>query len=164
MIRHLLTLAVFGVLLAPQSRAGVLMTMLNPNVSAAPGSTVTFKATISNGEGYELFLNNSAVNIVGSSFTYNDLFAFLPISIGDGLSSGPVDLVEVTLSMPLLDPPGIYAGTYTLLGGPDFFTQNVLATGDFTITIGDVPEPGTWVLLASAVPVFALLNRRRRRV
>jgi hypothetical protein len=157
-----LSLFVFTVLLGFTSSAFADPIVLDGVI----GSTVSFAATLENpvGSGAALFLNGSDYTI-DSPLTLNDLlFANFPISIHEGSSaSGTLFTVDLPLGM----TPGLYNGVYFILGG---FTPNdldTLAEIDFQINAqprnSPIPEPGTWVLLATGlgVPGFVVISRRR---
>ena len=51
-------------------------------------------------------------------------------------------------------------GTYFLVDDPTSLMPNTIATGSSTFTI--TPEPSTWFLMISAVPVIGAIRRRRQ--
>jgi hypothetical protein len=61
----------------------------------------------------------------------------------------------VTVSNPLLDPPGKYLGSYGLLGGVDGDASDNLGSANFDVTTGSgttgTPEPSTGFLLGVAL-------------
>lgn len=118
------------------------------------GSTVSFGFTLENpiGSGGTLFLNKS-VAAIDDPLTVNDLLlANFPASLNEGTSaSGTLFTVDLPVGM----IPGVYNGLYAVLGG---FTPNdfdTLAEIDFQINAqpatNPIPEPGTWVLLATGL-------------
>ena len=92
-----------------------------------------------------------------ASYTFTDDFGNTPVSLVGGETSSDIDLFDITLTDPTSDPFGIYAGSYTLLGGADGGTdtaQDNLDQPAFSVTTY-APEPGTGpafvLVLAGAV-------------
>lgn len=137
---------------------------LTSSASAGPivmdgviGSTVSFDITLENpiDSGAALFLNayNSTID---HPLTLNDLLSVnFPASLNEGTSaSGTLFTVDLPVGM----TPGVYNGIYFVLGGltPDDF--ETIAEIDFQVNAqpatNPIPEPGTWILLATGLGVF----------
>ena len=117
-----------------------------PNQTGGTGQTLQFFGTITNNTGATIFLNSDDFTLAGLSFSITDqFFSTVPVSLAPGASSGDIELFDVTLSDPLLDAFGTYAGDYTLVGGIDGDAQDVLGSTAFSVT--STPEPSTIGLL-----------------
>jgi hypothetical protein len=159
-----LILAMLGTAVAKADT--VTISFDQPNQTATNGSTIEFFGTITNDSTSTLFLNSDDLNLSGLSFTVTDQFLnTVPISLAPGQSSGDIELFDVTLSDPLLDAPGTYAGTYGLFGGAASDAQDNLISQGFSITTetaSPVPEPSTIYLLLGGLSVLAPLTRKMR--
>lgn len=121
------------------------------------GSTVSFDITLENpiGSGAALFLNKG-LDAIDDPLTLNDLLSVnFPASLNEGTSASGI---LFTVDLPVGMTPGIYNGIYLILGG---FTPNdfdTLAEIDFQVNAqpatNPIPEPGTWVLLATGLGVL----------
>jgi hypothetical protein len=139
----------------------ITITFDQPNQIGKAGQTLEFFGTIKNNTGSTIFLNGDSLNISGLSFTILDqFFTTVPISLAPGSTSADIELFDVVLSNPLLDPIGKYTGSYTLLGGTDDGAQDNLGTSSFSVTT--VPEPSSVYLLLGGVPVASAMLRRLR--
>jgi hypothetical protein len=100
---------------------------------------------------------NFNFTLTDASTTVSDnFFAFVPISLGPGTSSGDIDLFDITLANPETDPLGLYGGTYGLVGGADGGDDSGsdnLAQASFSVY---VPEPSILTLLAAMLGVAML--------
>ena len=171
---HLSLMFVFAALLAVPSGAmadsftihlgGVSALADDPVViPGVIGTTVSFPVELDNSDNsVELFLNGSNFNIDSPLVLDDLLFANFPASIPAG---GVADGILFTVDLPLGLTPGIYNGSYTILGGLTANDFDELATIPFQIdaqaATSPVPEPGTLVLLATGAGAFATFARRR---
>lgn len=144
------------------AQGGVIgLTFDQPDQTGIAGDTLHFFGLIANTGPGQVFLNGNSLNLTMSSATLNDLFlANVPLFLDGDTDSGTIELFEVSLSDPRLDVPGVYSGTYTLLGGADDSASEILGTWNFSITIEDtsagVPEPGTgWMVVLGVAGVAA---------
>lgn len=153
---------VFALLLGSTSPASADPVVLDGII----GSTVSFDADIQNpiDNGAPLFLNGSSFTI-DSPLSLNDLlFVNFPASIDAGSEAfGTLFTVDLPLGL----TPGLYSGTYFILGGFTPADQDTLAEIDFQINAqsaaSPVPEPGTWVLLLTGVGVLGMMMYSRKR-
>lgn len=155
-MKTLLNILVLAALAAAGASAGVVVVFDNSNQTGNPGGTLQFFGVISNTGSDTVFLNSDTLTLPGLSFTIADQFLnYVPVSLDGGLSSGDIELFDVTLSNPLLDPAGPYPGSYTLIGGFDANAQDNLGLANFDVTTGsgatETPEPSTGFLLGVAL-------------
>ena len=71
----------------------------------------------------------------------------------DSPYTGPIFALDVANNI----PSGTYNGTATLLGGALPSDQNALASSTFTVVV--TPEPGTWLLVGTALAALAMRRR-----
>ena len=155
-MKTLLNILVLAALAASSSSAGIVVVFDNSNQTGNPGGTLQFFGVISNTGSDTVFLNGDTLTLPGLSFTIADqFFTTVPLSLGGSSSSGDIELFDVTLSNPLLDPAGPYPGSYTLIGGFDANAQDNLGSATFDVTTGsgatETPEPSTGFLLGVAL-------------
>jgi hypothetical protein len=130
------------------------------------GSTVSFDADIQNPiENVDtLFLNGSSFTI-DSPLSLDDLLLVnFPASIAAGDEAfGTLFTVDLPVGL----TPGLYNGTYFILGGFTPSDQETLAEIDFQINAqpaaSQVPEPGTWVLLLTGAGTAGIMLFAKRR-
>jgi hypothetical protein len=154
-------LALAVLLLVGQSFADTLnLTLTNPIQTGAPNGTLIFDATVSaplSNSGI-LYLNGDNFNVSLAGATIDDTGFLLNFP----LSLDPNDTFTGTLftvSLPSVLIPGVYNGFFEILGGSDPTAQNTLATVNFQINApAPVPEPGTWILLATGLSLLAVIR------
>jgi hypothetical protein len=140
----------------------ITITFDQPNQAGSEGQTIQFFGTITNNTSGTVFLNSDDLNLGGLSLATNDLFfANAPISLGPDSNSGDIELFDVTVSNPLIDPAATYLGSYDLVGGPDGNAADVLGSASFSVTT--TPEPSAIYLLLSVIAATAFVGSRRRR-
>lgn len=141
---------------APASADTLNLVLSNPIQTGAPSSTLTFDASVSapSSNSATVFLNadNYGIDISGPNTIDDSGFLFnFPLSLNPG-DSFTGTLFSVVLPADIA--VGTYNGFFEILGGSDGGSQNSLALADFQINT--VPEPGTWVLLATGLGIFAM--------
>ena len=173
-MKTLLKTLILGALATAGAWGGIVITFDAPSQTGHPGQTLQFFGVISNNGDDTVFMNFDDLTLAGLSFTTNDLFfTTVPLFLDGGSSSDHIELFDVTVSDPLLDSPAKYLGGYTLLGGAaaptdtDPGSQDNLASANFDVTTAPggtaVPEPGSWLLLGTAVAGLGAARRPHRR-
>jgi hypothetical protein len=112
------------------------------------GSTVTFFATVTETGGSTTFLNGDtfgiALPLVGDD---------TPFLVNFPLSLSPLQSVTasfLSVTVPLATSPGLYSGSFAILGGSSPTGLGPLATQPIAVNVlapAAVPEPGEGVLL-----------------
>ena len=164
----LITPIMLAAMAATVSAADISIVFDNPDQVGVPGQTLSFFGVITNTDmtlgDQPIYLNSDSLNFTLSDATVMDNFiANVPISLAEGESSGDIDLFDITLANPGVNPAGVYPGTYELLGGMDGgagTANDALAQADFSVNL--VPEPGTFALMAVATSLLPW--RRKARV
>jgi hypothetical protein len=88
----------------------------------------------------------------------------VPLFLAPGDTSGHIDLFDITLADPGVNPNGLYEDAYTLLGGPDGGANTAadsLGQASFSVTV--TPEPSTGVILVLGLAGIVVLWRRVER-
>jgi hypothetical protein len=152
---QMFALAVAAVTVA---EAGVVFTLDNPDQTGLPGNRLQFFGTITNTGTDTVFFNSDNFNFTGgASFSTTDLFfSNAPISLDGGLSSGDIELFDVSLTDPFTDSFGLYGGSESLIGA------------DFSVTAqapdSTTPEPASFIMAGAGVLALALKARRRKHI
>ena len=147
-------------ILATAAEAGpISLSLLNPNLTGTPGSTVTFQYQVTNNSGAAIF----AAGLNSGSFVSGTADA----SVFDAFNFGPI-ADGATLTGPLFaftaDPAvsnSFNAGTFDLTVTDATFTNSTDLFADYTVTItSNTPEPST---LGFTVLGVGLLAWRKRK-
>jgi hypothetical protein len=141
---------------APALADTITLVLSKPVQAGAPGSTLTFDATVSaplsNGAAVFLNFDNFGDTIPGPN-TIDDSGFFLnfPLSLdpGDNFTGA-----LFSVALPSNVAAGSYTGFFEIFGGSDADAANSLATVNFQINA--TPEPGSWVLLATGLGILIL--------
>src|SRR5882757_729756 len=155
----MLMLAVLLPVASPALADTISLTLSSPVQTGAPGSTLTFGATVSAPitNGATVFLNGDSfnVNIAGANPIDDSGFLLnFPLSLDPG---GSFSGTLFTVALPASLASGTYNGFFTILGGANSSTLGQLATASFQISTPSqsaVPEPGSWILLATGLGVL----------
>lgn len=155
-------IAAILILAATAARGGTIsFSLVNPDLTGTPGSTVTFQYQVTNNSGADIF----AAGLNAGSFTDGtadasvfDAFNFAGIADGETLT-GPLFAFTADPAV----PSSFNFGTFDLTVADSTFTNTTDLFADYTVTIAsNAPEPSTLGLVMVGVGLVAW--RRRRRV
>jgi hypothetical protein len=168
MITMLMGLAAMMVLSSLAKADSLDVTLTNPNPTVVQGTTVVqFFGQIANPSLTDtIYLNTDSTSsatgtlVDDTPFVFSGLYFLNPYTI-----TVPFEIFDLDLAPGLA--PGTYDGVFTILGGADggtFSSFDDLADVNFSVTVSSpvatTPEPGSMVLLLSALAML-LLNARR---
>jgi len=164
-MRIISTLTLLVALAASAQAANVLtMNFTSPLEAGLPGAVLNFTATITNNDlVHDEYINSDSFTL-SSGPVLNDspFLANAPIFVARGATSSPAFLA-FTVTIPLGQPSGDYAGVFTIVGGPDggagTATDN-LDEAPFTVQV--VPEPATALVFGVALAGLGLFGRKQR--
>jgi hypothetical protein len=141
----------------------------SPNAqTSSQGSSVTFSGTIENIGSQTVFLNGDSISLLAPGVTADDsdfLFNAPPSLSPGGIWTGAIFQLDVGADT----PPGAYNGSFTVIGGANSSTFDILGSGLFQLKVvsgSPVPDASsTWVLLLLALAAtFGLRPLRRAAV
>lgn len=157
----ILSLSVVSFLLVgAAAKADTVLTLDSP-FQIGSGPVFAFYGTITNTGVSTVYLNGDSFPVLDAALTEDDVDYFYvnaPFTLAPSGTSGDIELFTITVADGT--PYGIYAGTYSIIGGADSNAQDVLASENFNIQV--TPEPSSLLLLVSGLAGFAGTLRRRR--
>jgi hypothetical protein len=157
----------FLLMLGPSSRAdGVEVTV--GTVAGAAGSSVEVVGTITNDTDQTVDLNGDSFSVTMPTLALNDtdFFNNAPFFLDPGMSSGPFDIFTITIS-PTAAPGTVGGNFFSVVGGPDGNTFDVLGTARFNVDVEgapSVPEPSGMLLLLCGIAALVLMRGCASRI
>jgi hypothetical protein len=139
---------------APANADTISIQLAAPFQQTGVGQTLIFDATLTNTSGATVYLNSDSASLAGPLFLDDGpFFTNFPLSLdpGDSFTGELFDVVVPTGPSSL----GLYAGTFSIIGGdPSDFTD-VIASADFNVFV--TPEPASIVLLSSGIAALLVV-------
>ena len=129
-------------------------------LTTTPGATLTFTGTLTETGGSTTFLNGDSFNAI-APLIVNDT----PFFLNFPLSLSPFQTFTAAMFMvtvPAGTAPGLYPGTFAVLGGTAATASSLLASQPFAVSVtpSAVPEPTTGLLLLLGSSAFFAARRR----
>jgi hypothetical protein len=151
------------ILIASSAPAFATILFSPPTITALPNQTgISVTAILTNNDLVNIvFYNADNLNLPGPFVVNDEFFTNAPLSLGPGESSGVIELFRFDVNPGAA--PGLYTGTYELLGGigtNNQFNFDPVDTASFQVEVA--PEPSTFAILGSALVILGW--RRHWRV
>jgi hypothetical protein len=158
-MKHILLTAVFA---AAALTAGMIDVTLAPStLDGAGGAILTFRGTLANHSGVDVYLTGASLTLAGLPVDSIDLTGFMvntPLVLVTGATTGAVDLFTVTI--PVAFAAGQYAGSLVVQGGEVAGADAEIGSTGFEVVVREgagtqTPEPATLFLVGAALAVGA---------
>jgi len=143
-------------------------TVFNVNITSPPagnpGDVLNIFGSLDNNTSSTQYINSDSFTLAGFPGGSVDDSPFLtnaPLFLGPNASSGTFQFLTVTI--PNNQAPGIYSGTFDVIGGQDGgngTAMDNLGEGTFSVAVNGVPEPATVLLVAGGLLALVLLRRK----
>ena len=156
-------LTLFVLCLSPAAHAQLRIDFNQPTLAGGNGSTLTFSGLLTNLGSEDVLLAGDTFLLEGTGLTLDDspfLLSF-PETIAAGKSVGG-EFFTVMLGPDPPAAPGIYTGSFTVLGQGLTTGQGVETTAGFQVTAA--PEPAAGALLLSGLLLCGAIALRPRRM
>lgn len=148
---------------AAASHASVLVTFTPATLIGTPGDVLHLSGSLTNNDPVNtVFLNNDGITF---PFAVDDtpFFTNAPIFLLGSQSSGPFIFLDIAI--PKAQGLGTYDGVFTLGGGPNDNSADILGQASFHVTVNSpatvAPEPVPALLVGLGL-AGACFGRRRR--
>jgi len=163
-----LVAVLISVLLSSAAKADTIdITLTASSLSGQAGDAITFYATLTNTSATDTIFLNGDSSGTSSTFLTVDDTPFLtnaPFFLDPGDVSGPYALFNVLIDP--TTPDGTYdLNSFSILGGLDGSSFDVVGTAEFSVTVGPAvaaPEPDMLPMLLVGLLSIGLLMRFRR--
>src|SRR5882724_6634723 len=130
--------------------------LVSSTLTGSSGSLLTFSGALVNTTSTTQNLNNANIGALPAAFASGEdvtpFYNNAPLFLTANQTTASLALFSVTI--PAGVAQGLYAGSFTIFGGPTVNDQTVLGSAAFNVQV--VPEPATWALMFTALAVFAL--------
>jgi hypothetical protein len=144
----------------------ITVTLDQPNQTGAEGDTLMFFGVLYNTGGDTEYLNSDSLNLTATTgdFTTDDgpFFANAPLSLASSASTADIELFDVTIANPFTDAFTSYNGLFTILGGADDSSSDILTDPAIAFSVSvqsATPEPSTSLLILAGFVACALVRR-----
>ncbi len=158
-IRSVKLLALIAIVCAGVLRGGILLELSSTMLEGMPGDDLQVSGTLSNTTIGTFYLNGTSSNLASFDLALDDspFYEYVPFTLAEGeLYSGP--LFDIVIGANAL--PGIYDGSFAVLGGLDPDSLDELARAGFEVQVdAAVPEPTVAGLVAAGLLSLLLCRR-----
>ena len=145
----------------------ITVTLDQPNQTGAPGDTLMFFGVIASTGAGTQFLYSDGLNLSATTgdFTTDDgpFFANSPVSLATGASTADIELFDVTIADPFTDAFTSYSGLFTILGGVDGSSLDILTDPAISFSVSvqnSAPEPSSSLMILAGFVACAFVRRR----
>lgn len=151
-----------------QSVSPLAFTLMPPAQAGAPGTTLHFTGTLRNTTAAVVFLNGDSATLNAPALTLDDTpFLGAPVSLAPAGQAGSTytgGFFDVMIPQSAL--PGVFSGSFSILGGATNTANDVQASQPLSVTVGTpspVPEASTTASLGLLLAVGGLVVAAKRK-
>ena len=146
----------------PAAADTITIVLDSPSPGGLPEDVLAFSGTLTNTTSVDVYLNGDDYNLTSlpaSAFDDSPFFNNTPTGLIPALgTTGDIGLFNVTI--PGTFSPGNYNGSFTILGGANPDSQDIVGTVNFTVNVLEsastsVPEPATGTFLVFGLAALA---------